>query len=144
MTAPDRNASGLSRAIAKACTMAEKSVQDISFIAAHGTATLYSDAMELLAFRAAAQKPKPIFSVKGAVGHTLASAGLVQMLVAARAMSRGTIPPTVGLVVPDPSAVDWAHKTSITIGPNPLALSTSSGFGGVNTAVLLAGGGAQS
>ncbi len=140
MTAPDRNAQGLSRAIAKACAMASKTVDEISFIAAHGTATLYSDAMELLAFHGIAHNPKPIFSVKGGVGHTLASAGLVQILVAARAMSLGIIPPTVGLVVPDPSALDWAHKTSVKIGRVPLALSTSSGFGGVNTAILLGRG----
>jgi 3-oxoacyl-[acyl-carrier-protein] synthase II len=143
MTAPDRNAKGLSRAIAKACAMAGKTVDDISFIAAHGTATLYSDAMELLAFHGATQRPKPIFSVKGGVGHTLASAGLVQILVAARAMSSGIIPPTVGLVVPDPSALDWAHQTSVRIDHARVALSTSSGFGGVNTAVLL-GSGVQS
>jgi 3-oxoacyl-(acyl-carrier-protein) synthase len=143
MTAPDRNARGLSRAIAKACAMAGKTADDILFIAAHGTATLYSDAMELLAFHGATQRPKPIFSVKGGVGHTLASAGLVQILVAARAMSIGIIPPTVGMVVPDPSALDWAHKTSVRMDRAPLALSTSSGFGGVNTAVLL-GGGVQS
>jgi 3-oxoacyl-[acyl-carrier-protein] synthase II len=137
MTAPDRNARGLSRAIAKACAMAGKIVEDISFIAAHGTATLYSDAMELLAFQGTGSTPRPIFSVKGGIGHTLASAGLIQILVAARAMALGVIPPTVGLSVPDPSAVDRAHNTSVKIGPAPLALSTSSGFGGVNTAILL-------
>ncbi|MGD0463273.1 MAG: beta-ketoacyl synthase N-terminal-like domain-containing protein [Tepidisphaeraceae bacterium] len=140
MTAPDRDARGLSRAIAKACAMAGKTADEISFIAAHGTATLYSDAMELVALRGATRRPRPIFSVKGGVGHTLASAGLVQILVAARAMSLGIVPPTVGLQVLDPSAVDWAHKTSVQIGRAPLALSISSGFGGVNTAVVLGGG----
>jgi 3-oxoacyl-[acyl-carrier-protein] synthase II len=140
MTAPDRNARGLSRAIGKACAMADKTAEDISFIAAHGTATLYSDAMELLAFQGISSRPRPIFSIKGGIGHTLASAGLAQILVAARAMSLGMIPPTVGLSVPDPSATDRAHNTSVKIGPSPLALSTSSGFGGVNTAILLAGG----
>jgi 3-oxoacyl-[acyl-carrier-protein] synthase II len=140
MTAPDRNARGLSRAIAKACKMSGKTVEDISFIAAHGTATLYSDAMELLAFHGATTQPRPIFSIKGGIGHTLASAGLIQILIAARAMSLGILPPTVGLSVPDPSAVDWASNKSVKIARAPLALSTSSGFGGVNTAVLLGGG----
>ena len=44
MTAPDREARGLSRAIAKACAMAGRTADEISFIAAHGTATLYNDA----------------------------------------------------------------------------------------------------
>jgi 3-oxoacyl-[acyl-carrier-protein] synthase II len=140
MTAPDRNARGLSRAIAKACAMAHRSPADISFIAAHGTATQYSDAMELLAFRGVSEQCKPIFSIKGGIGHTLASAGLVQILVAARAMSLGIVPPTVGLIAPDPSAVARAHSTPIHLASAPLALSTSSGFGGVNTAVLLGQG----
>lgn len=143
MTAPDRDARGLSRAIAKACSMANRTASEISFIAAHGTATVYSDAMELLAFSAATAEPKPIFSVKGGIGHTLASAGLVQILVACRAMSLGLVPPTVGLSMPDPAAVAWAHNAPVHVGRAPLALSTSSGFGGVNTAVLL-GRGAQS
>jgi 3-oxoacyl-[acyl-carrier-protein] synthase II len=140
MTAPDRNARGLSRAIARACAMADQSAENISFIAAHGTATLYSDAMELLAFHGTSAKPRPIFSIKGGIGHTLASAGLIQILVAARAMALGVIPPTVGLAVPDPSAIDRAHNTSVKIASARLALSTSSGFAGVNTAILIGGG----
>jgi 3-oxoacyl-[acyl-carrier-protein] synthase II len=143
MTAPDRNAGGLVRAIAKACTMADRSAEEISFIAAHGTATLYSDAMELCAFRTAMPMPKPIFSIKGGIGHTLAAAGLVQILIAGRALASGIVPATVGLSQPDPAAVDWAHSTNLHIGPASLALSTNSGFGGVNTALLL-GRGARS
>jgi 3-oxoacyl-[acyl-carrier-protein] synthase II len=137
MTAPDRHAGGLSRAIAKACVMAGRDAADIAFIAAHGTATLYSDAMELVAFRGAIKEPRPIFSVKGAVGHTLAAAGLVQILVTQRAMSLGVVPPTVGLSTPDESALGWAHASPIQIANSSLALSTNSGFGGVNTAVLM-------
>lgn len=140
MTAPDRNAGGLSRAISKACAMAKREAAEISFIAAHGTATLYSDAMELLAFRRASPEPKPIFSIKGGVGHTLASAGLLQILVCARAMELGVVPATVGLSTPEPSAIGWAHVAPARIGSNPLALSTNSGFGGVNTAILLGRG----
>jgi 3-oxoacyl-[acyl-carrier-protein] synthase II len=138
MTAPDRTAGGLCRAIAKAAAMSETSPADVAFIAAHGTATLYSDAMELLAFRKSVPNPRPIFSIKGAIGHTLAAAGLVQILVAARALSRGIVPPTVGLTAPDADAVGWARGQAIEIAPANLALSTNSGFGGVNTAVLLA------
>ena len=143
MTAPDRNAGGLVRAITKACMMANRSAEEVSFIAAHGTATPYSDAMELCAFHSAMPAPKPIFSIKGGIGHTLASAGLAQILVAGRAMAQGIVPATVGLREPDPAAVDWVHNTSLHIGPGSLALSTNSGFGGVNTALLL-GKGARS
>ena len=137
MTAPDRNAAGLSRAIAKACTMAGRNPAEIAFIAAHGTATVYSDAMELLAFGSSVPAPVPIFSVKGGTGHTLGAAGLMQILVSARALTRGQVPPTVGLSHPDASAAGWVHAAPVPLNNASVALSTNSGFGGVNTAIVL-------
>jgi 3-oxoacyl-[acyl-carrier-protein] synthase II len=142
MTAPDRNAAGLLRAIGKALAMAGRSADEVALIAAHGTATPYSDAMEMVAFRAAMGRPRPVFSVKGGVGHTLAPAGLVQILVAGRAMSLGLAPPTVGLTSPDAGAAGWVHGQAAPF-VGRLALSTNSGFGGVNTAILLGGGDAS-
>jgi 3-oxoacyl-[acyl-carrier-protein] synthase II len=136
MTAPDRNAGGLLRAVGKALAMAGKSADDVAVIAAHGTATSYSDAMEMVAFRAAIGRPRPVFSVKGGVGHTLAPAGLVQILVAGRALSLGLAPPTVGLTSPDDDAAGWVRAEAAPV-VGRLALSTNSGFGGVNTAILL-------
>jgi 3-oxoacyl-[acyl-carrier-protein] synthase II len=143
MTAPDPTGNGLARAIAKACAMAGRNADDISLIAAHGTATLFSDAMEILAFRKALSGPKPLFSVKGGVGHTLGAAGLLQILVAIRAMSLGLVPPTVGMSVPDLGAIGWVANQAVALrsanGTARMALSTNSGFGGVNTAILLEG-----
>jgi 3-oxoacyl-[acyl-carrier-protein] synthase II len=142
MTAPHREGMGLSRAIARACAMAECPVRDIAFVAAHGTATIYSDAMELAAFSAALGIPRPIFSVKGGTGHTLSAAGLVQILVSGRALSRSVVPPTIGLQTPDADAAKWATIKPTRIDSATRALSTNSGFGGVNTAIVL-GRGAQ-
>jgi len=140
MTAPDRAGLGLSRAISKACAMAGRSAEEVGFVAAHGTATIYSDAMEMTAFREVFRDvPRPIFSVKGGVGHTLGAAGLVQTLVAQRAMSMGVVPPTVGFSVADEGSLGWVSDRPVAIKPGQLALSTNSGFGGVNTAILLGG-----
>jgi 3-oxoacyl-[acyl-carrier-protein] synthase II len=140
MTAPHREGNGLSRAIARACAMAECPARDIAFVAAHGTATIYSDAMELAAFRAALGTPRPIFSVKGGTGHTLAAAGLVQILVSERALTLGVVPPTIGLQTPEAVAAGWATTKPTWIDPATRALSTNSGFGGVNTAIILGRG----
>jgi 3-oxoacyl-(acyl-carrier-protein) synthase len=139
MTAPDRNGGGLSRAIDKALAMSQRSADEVAMIAAHGTGTIYSDAMEMTAFRARFTPARPVFSIKGGIGHTLAAAGLVQILVTAEAITRRVAPPTVGLVEVDSSALGWARAESVDLGASRLALSTNSGFGGVNTAVLLAG-----
>jgi 3-oxoacyl-[acyl-carrier-protein] synthase II len=140
MTAPDRSARGLSRAIAKACKMGDRTSGEILFVAAHGTATLYSDSMELLAFKNSFGQPKPVFSIKGGVGHTLASAALLQILVSARAMAEGILPGTVGLMEPDPNSAGWVRSISSKLDSASVALSTNSGFGGVNTAILVGNG----
>jgi len=137
MTAPDRYAGGLQRAIGKALTMAKLTPADVDLIAAHGTATLYSDAMEMVAFRAALAEPRPTFSIKGGIGHTLAPTGLLQTIIAARSLSQGVTPPVVGLSIPDESAIGWAHGVPMKLENADVALATNSGFGGVNTAVLL-------
>ena len=140
MTAPHREGNGLSRAITRACAMAECPTKDIAFVAAHGTATIYSDAMELAAFRTALGTPRPIFSVKGGTGHALSAAGLVQILVCGRALSLGVVPPTIGLETPEAVAAGWATTKPTRIDPAIRALSTNSGFGGVNTAIVLGRG----
>ncbi len=137
MTAPDRNAGGLSRAIAKALAMSGKIATEVDVIAAHGTATVYSDAMEMIAFRRMLGEPRPTFSIKGGIGHTLAAAGLVQILVTAEALRKRVVPPTVGLHIPDPNAAGWVFGVPVDLRRGKLALSTNSGFGGVNTAIIL-------
>ncbi len=139
MTAVDRHAQGLSRAIQKACIMAKRSPKDVACIAAHGPGTPFSDAMEMTAFKEVLGKPRPVFSTKGGTGHTLGAAGLVQLLVVCKALATGIVPPTVGLTTPDPVALGWVSNKPATTATNGLALSTNSGFGGVNTAVLLEG-----
>jgi 3-oxoacyl-[acyl-carrier-protein] synthase II len=139
MTAPDRNGAGLSRAIRKACERAGRSADDVSFIAAHGTGTVFSDEMEMTAFREVFREPRPTFSIKGGMGHAMGAAGLVQLLVAHEAITRGIVPPTVGLTMPGFQAGGWVSNQRVELPAPRVAVSTSSGFGGVNTAILVAG-----
>ena len=139
MTAPDRAGRGLCRAITKACDMAGRAPEQIQFIAAHGTATSFSDAMEMAAFLRIFHQPRPVFSTKGGTGHTLAAAGLLQLLIVQKALSVGTIPPTVGLANADVTAIGWVSNKPTHTDVGGLAISTNSGFGGANTALLLGG-----
>jgi 3-oxoacyl-[acyl-carrier-protein] synthase II len=137
MTAPDRNGLGLSRAIRKACQPCGRSPAQVAMIAAHGTGTVYSDAMEMVAFHDVFPQPRPTFSVKGGMGHTLGAAGLTQLLVTQQAMSSGLVPPSVGLTAPFPQANGWVSDRACKLAAGGLAVSTHSGFGGINTVVLL-------
>lgn len=144
MTAPDPAGGGLCRAISSACTMAHCLPSDAAFFAAHGTATPYSDAMELAAITALMPKPCPVFSIKGGIGHTLGAAGITQLLVAHHALQLHIVPPTVGLTTPDTNAQHCVSNQPIVLPVSQqkprLAITTNSGFGGVNTAIILSNG----
>lgn len=143
ITAPARDGSGLLLAIEQALELAEVEPEEVAAISAHGTGTLYNDAMEMTAFgRLFGERAVPFHSLKGALGHTLGAAGGIEAAVACRSLAEQVLPPTVGCGDPDPAGagqvVDRAQKFD-----GQVLLSTNSGFGGINAALLLAtpGGG---
>jgi len=137
MTGPSRDGSALAHAIETSLTHAKISLTAISMICAHGTGTPYNDAMELKAFKTVFPEPKPLFSVKGGTGHTMGAAGLVETLLTLRGQREGFVPSTVGLKQPDEEATGWASPEAVQLKESEWALSTNSGFGGVNAALVL-------
>lgn len=132
ITAPCRNGSGLKRVLQKVLQQKDAPVGGVN---AHGTGTVYNDAMELLAFNEYLQEKTPVCSVKGSLGHSLAASGIVEALLSIKSLQHGVLPPTVGL--------DFAEETRCLIsGIEPLelkeksVLTTNSGFGGINAALL--------
>ena len=140
ITAPARDGCGLIRAIDKALQMSGLTPDQIAAISAHGTGTLFNDAMELTAFRHVfGNRSVPVYSVKGAIGHTLGAAGGIEVALAARALAEGVVPPTVGLHQPEPEAESWVSTKARDISGKYL-LTTNSGFGGINAAIILKSG----
>lgn len=135
-TSPDSEGKGLVRAIHLAIAAAKIIPSKISFIAAHGTGTQYNDASELAAFHQVFEQPRPAFSVKWGTGHTIATAGMVQLIVGCHAKKIGMIPPNALTLTPEDKAKEWVHpsKTAVKDG---YMLSVSSGFGGINSALVL-------
>ena len=137
ITAPARDGSGLIRTIKKALKRADTAPQDIAAISAHGTGTIYNDAMELKAFQHIfGQRKLPVYSIKGAIGHTMGAAGGIEVIAGLKALNEQTAPPTVGFSTPEPGAEQWVRSTPAPIAGNYL-LSTNSGFGGINAAIIL-------
>jgi len=136
MTGPSRDGGGLARAIKKALTVSDCEPERVAFVAAHGTGTVYNDAMEMKALRAVFSECVPTFSIKGGIGHTMGNAGLAQAIVAIECLRSGVIPPTVGLSHPDDDAKGWASQYSQKVDGN-VAVVANAGFGGVNAAVVL-------
>ena len=140
MTGPARDGDGLARAIEQAFAVAGIGPDAIGSISAHGTGTPYNDSMEMKAFRRVmADKPVPVYSVKGSVGHTMGAAGLVEMLVALKSIEAQVVPPSANLGEVDPEAAGWVSGEAIRADGMQTVLSTNSGFGGVNAALVLRG-----
>ncbi len=139
ITAPNPNGDGLIQAIQAALHSAGLTPQDIGAVIGHGTGTLYNDSMELKALHHFfGTQGIPLLSVKGNTGHTLAGAGLMQMLVALKMIETGMIPPQNGIVSPEPEAEHYV-STEVRRLSIPRVLCMNSGFGGLNAAVIVEG-----
>jgi len=137
ITAPAQTGCGLVQAVARALRMSGKHADDISAICAHGTGTIYNDLMEMTAFRQAfGERIVPIYSIKGAIGHTLAAAGGIEVAVGLQALKAQVLPPTIGLTEPMAEAAGRVKNEPAAFAGKYL-LTTNSGFGGVNAALIL-------
>jgi len=138
MTGPSRDGRGLWLAIKKAMDMSGATPDHIGSVSAHGTGTMYNDSMEMKALRLAFQdRARPVYSVKGGMGHAMGAAGLVEALLAARSIYEKCVPPTVGMESVDDEARGWALGKQQPVDGTKKALTTNSGFGGINAALVL-------
>jgi 3-oxoacyl-(acyl-carrier-protein) synthase len=137
LTRPDPSGGGLGRAIRSALRSAHVAPTQIAFVSAHATGTPFNDAMEVAAFTDVFGENRPrLHAAKPVLGHTLGAAGGIDALMVCEALKRGRVPPTYA-----PSPRDPACPVDLAGGPLPpdaVALSTSSGFGGSNAALVFA------
>lgn len=135
ISGPSRTGEGLFRSIQNAMNEAQISADKIDFISAHGTATLYNDEMEAIAFNRLQLGNVPVNSLKGFFGHTLGASGLLETVLAIESANRKQLMVSKGF-----DALGVSQSISI-ISENKekqinCFLKTASGFGGCNTAVL--------
>ncbi len=135
ISAPSRTGEELHMAIQKALNESGISSDDIDFISAHGTATIYNDEMESKALHLSGLEHTPVNSLKGFFGHTLGSAGLVESIISIRSMKENTMIPTAGF---EKSGADTMLNVCRQVNYLPLknCLKIASGFGGCNAAVV--------
>ncbi len=140
LTAPHREGRGLAAAAIAALQDGACRPEEIDYVSAHGTGTLYNDWMETKAIKAVLgdRAPAvPISSIKGALGHPFGAAGAIEAAVCLLGFRDGIVPPTANLEVPDPECdLDFvpggARKVSVRT-----AVSLSAGFGGQNAALVI-------
>ena len=137
ITAPAKSGRGLVQAVDRALKSAGLKPEAIAAISAHGTGTIYNDLMELRAFRQVfGERKVPMHSIKGSIGHTLGAAGGIEVIVGLKTLSARMVPPTVGFENPEDGARGRVSREPRLVTGDYL-LTTNSGFGGVNAAIVL-------
>ena len=71
ISGPSRTGEGLFRSMKSAFSQAEIPINSIDYISAHGTATIFNDEMEAIAFNRMQLSNIPLNSLKGYFGHNL-------------------------------------------------------------------------
>jgi 3-oxoacyl-[acyl-carrier-protein] synthase II len=138
-THPDPSGRGAARALTLALADAGVAASDVGFVSAHGTGTRLNDHMEGAALCAAGLGHAPVHGLKGAIGHTLGAAGALEAVLCVRVLESGVLPPTAGHRTRDPLIpLDIIAGTPRTERVRA-CVSTSSGFGGANVALVVGG-----
>jgi len=139
VTAPSPEGEGAARCMKMALRNAGLNPENISYINAHGTSTPQGDIAETKAIKAVFgehARKLAVSSTKGATGHMLGAAGAVEMIVCAKAIETGIIPPTINYQVPDPECdLDYVPNTARELEVEAI-LNNSFGFGGHNASIL--------
>jgi 3-oxoacyl-[acyl-carrier-protein] synthase II len=139
MTGPHKEGRGLTHAIAQTLLQANLKPDDIDYINAHGTGTVYNDLMETKAIKKAfgnAAYNMPISSTKSMLGHSFGAAGVIEAICCLLSMKTGIIPPTINFQNRDPACdLDYVPNSARKYHVRA-TMSISAGFGGQNSAII--------
>jgi len=140
ITAPDPRGEGGAGAMQKAIVEGGIALDEVSYINAHGTSTLYNDLCETKAIKSVFAEQAysvPVSSTKSMTAHMLGAAGAIEAIACIKAMQDSFIPPTIGLENPDPECdLDYVPQQGRKKNLE-YTLSNSFGFGGHNVSLLL-------
>src|SRR5205814_1437348 len=81
------------------------SPEEIGYVNAHGTSTQVNDRVESLAIKKVFGEhayKTAVSSSKSMLGHLIAAAGAVELIISVMTIRQGVIPPTINYEVPDP------------------------------------------
>lgn len=137
ITSPDPSALYEVRAMGNAMQHAGEAGQQCDVVYAHATGTIVGDAAESKAIGEAYSHRRPLVtSIKGHLGHSMASAGAMCAVAGITGMQEGAIPPTMGTKNVDARA----QFDLVTERPREHSYSSfqvnAFGFGGQNASLI--------
>lgn len=136
ISGPSRTGDGLFTSIQNAMKEAQISAKQIDFISAHGTATIYNDEMEAIAFNRMELQNTPLNSLKAYYGHCLGASGLLETIISMESALNNILIPSKNF-----EETGTSQPLNIIRENQPaeikFILKTASGFGGCNAAIVL-------
>ncbi|MEW1861861.1 MULTISPECIES: beta-ketoacyl-[acyl-carrier-protein] synthase family protein [unclassified Streptomyces] len=113
----------------------------VDYVNAHGSGTKQNDRHETAAFKRSLgehARRVPVSSIKSMVGHSLGAIGSIEIAASALAIRHDVVPPTANLHTPDPECdLDYVPLTAREHRTDTV-LTVGSGFGGFQSAMVLA------
>ena len=136
ITQPNPSGVGPRQAMERALQSAHVSVNEVDYINAHGTATVFNDAAEGKAINALFNGV-PVSSTKSMMGHSLGAAGAVEAVFCLLALQHQFLPSNINFSASD----DDLDLNIVANETRPAVLRTvlsnSFGFGGTNASILM-------
>lgn len=140
VTQPSEGGKGALQAMRLAVNDAGINLDEVDYINAHGTSTVFNDKTESAGISALfgenVRKIK-ISSTKSMTGHALGASGALEAIACIKAIQTGILPPTINYDTKDPDcSLDYVPNIAQEQKINT-ALSNSFGFGGHNAVLLI-------
>jgi len=139
MSAPRPDGKHVARAMQKALDDAGVSASEVEAINAHGSSTPLGDRTEALSYQEVFGERAsliPVSATKGQHGHALGATGAWEVAISLLSMRDGAIPSSVNFKTGDDECQLAIANQEVSIRPR-VVLSNSSGFGGINAALVL-------
>lgn len=145
ITAPRPDGEGQISAIRGAIAASGLTAADIDYINAHGTGTPKNDEAEFLSLHTIFDEENDglcVSSTKALTGHCLGAAGAIESVFAIKALTEGTVPPTVGyseaelaLLSEKEGKLNFCPNTPVK-KPLCTVMDNSFAFGGNNASIV--------
>ncbi len=140
LTAPPDDGRGADICMKAALKDANCATEEVDYINAHGTSTYLNDKSETAAIKNVFQERAyeiPVSSNKSMMGHLVASAASIELIISILTINHKLIPPTINYENPDPECdLDYVPNETRDKHVETI-LSNSFAFGGQNASVLV-------
>jgi 3-oxoacyl-[acyl-carrier-protein] synthase II len=136
MTQPHPSGIGPRLAMSRALESSGLRPEQISYVNAHGTATVFNDATEGIAISELLNRV-PVSSTKSMMGHALGGAGAIEAVFGILSLMHQFMPPNINFREPDPTWTFEVVANQSRSAKLDCLISNSFGFGGSNASLAL-------